>query len=78
MMPFTGLNYSPVYASPECLAKQKEIVELTKGGDGTVSERIAVLKEHQQDMYRRQAELDRAFKKSRKISLLRRVRTSSK
>lgn len=48
------------------LAKQKEIVELTKGGDGTVSERIAVLKEHQQDMYRRQAELDRAFKKIEK------------
>ncbi|MBC2182605.1 MerR family transcriptional regulator [Listeria sp. FSL L7-0233] len=48
------------------LAKQKEIVELTKCGDETVSERIAVLKEHQADMYRRQAELDRAFQKIEK------------
>ncbi|MBC1790478.1 MerR family transcriptional regulator [Listeria seeligeri] len=48
------------------LAKQKEIVELTKCGDDTVSDRIAVLKEHQKEMYRRQAEMDRAFKKIEK------------
>ncbi|PZF91277.1 MerR family transcriptional regulator [Listeria ivanovii] len=48
------------------LSKQKEIVELTKCGNNTVSERIEVLKEHQAEMYRRQAELDRAFKKIEK------------
>lgn len=45
------------------LAKQKEIVELTKCGDDTVSERISVLKEHQEEMYRRQEKMNRAFQK---------------
>lgn len=48
------------------LAKQKEIVELTKCGDDTVSERISVLKEHQEEMYRRQEKMNRAFQKIEK------------
>lgn len=48
------------------LAKQKEIVELTKCGDDTVSERISVLKAHQEEMYRRQEKMNRAFQKIEK------------
>ncbi|MBC1505725.1 MerR family transcriptional regulator [Listeria sp. FSL L7-1509] len=48
------------------LAKQKEIVELTKCGNDTVSERISVLKAHQEEMYRRQEKMNRAFQKIEK------------
>ncbi len=45
------------------LAKQKEIVELTKQGDNTVQDRINVLKEHRKELEKKQQELDFAFQK---------------
>jgi DNA-binding transcriptional MerR regulator len=45
------------------LAKQKQIVELTKKGNYTVKDRIEVLKEHRKELEKKQQELDLAFQK---------------